>query len=218
MKKFVIGKDPDEKDYTIFENPNKELKEKIKNFTTSNDTVEMGWPTVKWKIDEWESDEVKCSKDRNIHYFPRKDVEKSLIEQLKVQLNKKFPANKYFTKIFGVVSNLQKYKGELYSLHKINMGSNIGIGFGNEDVNSTDVNFYEGFFEIRFKDTYILKVEKHCGSLCLYFNKDGDFVNRDYNEKLQEYECQDIEKLCWGFCECKEYNAKIKMHFRGLAA
>jgi hypothetical protein len=72
------------------------------------------------------------------------------------------------------------------------MGSNIGIGFGNEDVNSTDVNFYEGFFEIRFKDTYILKVEKHCGSLCLYFNKDGDFVNRDYNEKLQEYECQDI--------------------------
>jgi hypothetical protein len=201
MKKYKIGKfgkrglDESYKDtYSIYKNPNEDLKKAIQNFKSDETTVEMDWPPQIWKIDAYEGDEVKCSYKKNVKYFPIEEVKEALEEQHLSKLNEQFPPEKYFKECFGVITSTYSDK-DSYTLHRLDLVAGAGLLGGKID-NATSVNWYgnQDTFEIWSQEDEIkFEARVEGGStMNLYFNTDGDFVNRDYNENLDEFKNKDI--------------------------
>ena len=184
-------------DYSIFKNPLEELKKEIANFKIKRNTVTLGWPAVKWTIESHEPDtdgDIKCINGKNIHYFPKSEVDEALEEQLKEARNKKYEAFNYFTEAFGIVAQINDYQLKIINLKNMfDMGKALGFEGGHS--NTTRVEFYGGFYDYKLESYAYdgISMASYGESMNLYFNEDGDFVNRDYNQKLIDYECRDIK-------------------------
>jgi len=197
MKKHYIGKGTGEtllgekdKGYSVYKNPNVELREKIKNFKPDQTKVTMGWSSKTWDIIEWEDKEVKCQSGRNTNYFKIEEVKKALVDQEALERNLAFPAYKHFKDAFGIISRLRK-SDYGWDMEILDLTDNIKIG-GN--FNPTSVEHYKFTYsgELNFGDDFSLELRKSCNNMCLYFNSDGDYMNRDYNEDLSTFKCQEM--------------------------
>lgn len=199
MEKHIIGQrgKKDSNRYSIFKNPNEELRKEISEYDPDIPYFIQGWPNKDWVIDTWETDEVKCVAGKNVMYFPRKDVEEFIINEKERLRNNKYPAYKYFKQCFGVISRLNIGDRGYSSLSKLdlNNGMDIGAPVGiKQEINTMDVCGYDTFIEYSINPYYGLSFEasNHGRMLNIYFTKDGDFINRDYNEAIQDYKCEDI--------------------------
>lgn len=189
MKKYVIRKQGEGSDtYTIFNNPNTELKKQISNFKCDTNTVEMGWPSRKWTILEKDGDEYKCQSDRDISYFKVSDVEKNRIEYIEEQRNSKFLAFEHFKSCFGIITEYTpNYNLSILDLTDgMSMGRIVGM---NTNINTMSVEAYftQYEYEINKYQELSLKCGVHGQNMCLYFTPYGDFINRDYNINLENY-------------------------------
>lgn len=183
--------------YSIYKNPDPQLREEIKNFKIDSSKVTLGWPEKEWTIAEYEGDEVKCTAGRDVKYFPLEEIKRALQNNLEYQRNQKYFPHNYFKKGFGIISFLSKYEGGM-TLKKIDLsdGSSLGKFVGATiTMNPTKVECYETFYdyEVRKSDNQLYMRASVSGRLMnLYFNDDGDYVNRNYNENLNYYKCEDI--------------------------
>jgi len=206
MKNHYLGKTnsttllgvPTSNDHSIFQNPNAELRKQIADFKIDATEVEMGWPSKKWKIIEWEGDEAKCQEGRNTSYFKRSEIEEALKDKLEYARNQAFKACDYFKNAFGVISAMTPARTQLkkIDLQGANdfMGRAVGIS---RELNPLVVEGYETFYEFNISTYKGVSISATVSAqmLKLHFNADGDYVNRDYNEDLLEYECKDISPM-----------------------
>jgi hypothetical protein len=183
--------------YSIYKNPDPKLRKEIKNFKIDTSKVTLGWPEKEWTILEYEDKEVKCQSGRNIQYFQRSEVNLALKENLEYQRNQKYQPHEYFKKHFGIISHLTKHSGYM-SLQKIDMngamakGQLVGMG-GNFDP--TTVEAYETFYEYKVEsrdEEITLSADVSGQMMNIYFDANGDYVNRNYNENLNYYVNEDI--------------------------
>lgn len=209
MKNHIVEKiNPHSKNepptYTVYENLDKDLKAQIQSFEFDNTKVVIGLPREEWNIVEWEEEEVKCQRGRNIHYYKKEEVEQHLQEDFEKALNKKFPAYMYFKKVFGVLSFYQEQihnTTTYYSLNKIDLNKLLYFNLNNSEeshVDTTSVQHYNNItcYNLRvYENGLDLNVSGHGQSLNLYFNREGNFVNRDYNTNLSIYERKDIDPI-----------------------
>lgn len=174
--------------YSVYKNPNAELREEIKNFKPDQTKVTMGWPEKTWDIIEWEDKEVKCQSGRNTSYFKIKEVKEALADQEELKRNLKFPAYEYFKHAFGVVSSVGDW-GDGKKVSILDLRSHIRLG----NYNPTSVEHYNFEYEGKLSTYNELAAElsKGCTSMSIYFNENGDYMNRDYNLNLNNYECKE---------------------------
>lgn len=175
--------------YSVYENPNKELKNEIANFTCDTNTVEMGWPSKTWTILEKDGDEYKCQSGRDISYFPISKVDENRIEYIEKQRNSKFLAFEHFKPCFGIVSNYNQNRDlKILDLTSgMSMGKIVGM---NTNINTMSVEAYfsEFNYEIKSYNEIALDVNVYGQNMNLHFTPDGNFTNRDYNIRLDDYE------------------------------
>lgn len=206
MKKHLIHRTKREKEssydntYSTYRNPDEALRKEIQDFKIDETKITLGWPEKDWTIVAYEGDEVKCKSGKNIHYFPLEEVKKAQKENHQYQLNQKYQAYKYFKQHFGIVSELYRDK-EYGGVHLTRIDIQSGLSTGSlvgieRDLNPMNVEFYGDEHEYDFRcygDEIELEVNPYRGtSMNLYFNKDGDYVNRDYNVDLNKYKQNDI--------------------------
>ena len=186
--------------HSIYKNPDEELRQEIAGVTVDQSEVMVGFPERSWKITKKEGDEYRCESGRDISYFKKEEVEKALSEKLEQERNRRYLAYKYFKKNFGILSYLSEYEDDNFSrcnLHKIDLVNPIFIG-GN--FNSLSVEHYNNFYEYnlscggkqRIDGIHISVCPPYGSSMKLYFDSDGNYVNRDYNIDLNKYELKDI--------------------------
>ncbi len=202
MKKFFLGKfnykswDGTFNDgYSIFENTNEELRTKIKNFKIDKSKVTLGWPERTWNVSELEGEEYKCTDGKNVQFFPIAKVEKAWEDMHQYSLNQEYPPYKYFKSCFGKLSSTFKDERH-YSLKKIDLKEDEQHSIGKGELDPTKVEFYWSFdrYSVYESNDYI-EIEatiQRGSSLNLFFNNDGNFVNRDYNENLIDYKIKDV--------------------------
>lgn len=202
MKKYFLNKTGESSNtFSVYENPDKKLKEEIASFDIDRSKVTLGWPEKEWEILEWEKDEVKCKHGRDISYFKRQEIEEALTENLEDARNKKHQAYQHFKKAFGIISYIKKYNNKIYGLRKIDLSGAIPFGMDEKrmfPINTRSVEFYRTFFDYDLNigdDSIYLKTSESGCSLNLYFDKNGNYVNRDYNEDFNLYECEDVSPL-----------------------
>jgi len=203
--KETINKGSESNTFSVYNNPDKELRAEIASFTIDQSTVDMGWPKKTWEIIEEDGDEYKCQSGRDISYFKKELIKQALSEKLEFERNQKYKASNYFKSHFGILSLYREHHTETWSsiwLKKINLVEPIFIGEVN--FNPLSVEHYKYFYE--YKLTYemnslhstnriVLSTDiNHGESMNLHFNKDGDYVNRDYNQNLNEYVNEDISQ------------------------
>lgn len=196
MKEHFLTKIEDgSNSYTTFKNPNDVLKRKISEFKIDQNSVKIGWPRTEWNIVEWESEEVKCMNGRNVSYFPKEKVIDALKEQLEYERNQSFKPHDHFKEAFGVISSYSE-NGDYAHLLKLDLKGDIPfVGLDTDKtLDPLRVNFYTTFYDYSLSTYEGIKLE--CGesgrSLSLYFNEDGNYVNRDYNLDMVNFECKDI--------------------------
>lgn len=182
--------------YSTYKNPNESLKQQIKDFKLEDTTtVRMGWPTRTWTIDSIEGKSVKCVDGKNVQYFPKAEIDEALAEKLENKRNMAFPAHKYFKECFGIITSVYKDKGNLYRLKKLSLGKAIPMSFdGKQKLNPLDLNIYQGMYDYQIDTYHGIALEVRIGAemLNLHFNEEGDFVNRDYNCNLTEFDGEDL--------------------------
>lgn len=200
MKNFEIRKVGEgSSTRTVYRNPDEELKRKIASFLPETETVDIGWPPTKWKVEERDGDEYRCTEGRNVKYFTVEEVEKARASQIENSRNRAYPAYKYFKDCFGVISKLvtvvseRENNGDFYSLEILNLvdgfstGSVVGMSY---EINPMSVEFYNEFYryEIETYNKIGLEPSVSASSLCLHFTPEGDFVNRDYNKDFSKFQ------------------------------
>lgn len=175
--------------YSVYENPNKELKKQISEFQPDLSEIEMGWPPLKWTIVEQDGDEYKCQSGRDIKYFKVDDVNKAIEEQKEKQRNKQFLAFEHFKPCFGIISYYKKNDDlKILDLTKgMSTGALVGMNT-NIDTMSVEAYFSEFNYEIKTYSEIALDINVYGQNMKLHFTPEGDFTNRDYNIRLDEYE------------------------------
>ena len=184
--------------YTTYRNPNAKLRKEIASFKLPENTVTLGWPEKTWKILEYENREVKCQSGRNINYFTVEEVREALDSNLTYERNQKYQPHKYFKQHFGIISKVYKDKKSIHiekwdMVDALNTGALVGAY---QPLDPTTVEFYGNHYRVEltwYDDNIKLKASKHGSSLNMWFDENGDYVNRDYNENLNEFKNEDVD-------------------------
>lgn len=186
MKSFEVKKIGDGSNtFTVYRNPNEELRQQISSFNVDRSFFEE-WNGTRWEIGEAEDGEIRCTSGKNVKYFSHEEVDIFLEEKAEHERNQKFPAYKYFKDCFGVISNIVEYENYPWRLRIIDLIDASRFLSDDREIDTTGVNFYFNFFNYEFKGLG-LDVRPSGNSLALFFTKDGDFINRDYNENLSYF-------------------------------
>lgn len=186
--------------HSIYRNPDEELRQKIAGVIVDRSEVMMGFPERIWNITQKEGDEYRCESGRDISYFKNEEVERALSEKLEKERNRQYLAHKYFKKHFGILSNFQEFEDETFyscSLDKIDLVSPVFIG---NNFNPISVEHYSNFYNYhlscggkqRIAGIHLSVCPPYGSSMKLYFDSDGNYVNRDYNVDLNLFENKDI--------------------------
>lgn len=197
-KELIIEKrGEDSNTHHIFENPNAELKKQIQDYLTNykSKEIKMGWPSKTYTVGELEGDEYRCTEGKNVTYFNKKEVEENLEEQKLYDMNLQFNVFHHFADIFGTISHANVVKGRakietlIPNYEKLNGFSMDG------SYHPKSLAFFGDYYEREFSyssyyDRYELKITKgpSVAGINMFFNKEGNIVNRDYNFKLQDFE------------------------------
>lgn len=209
--------------YTTYRNPDPKLRKEIASFKLPDNKVTLGWPEKEWTIVEYEKDEVKCQSGRNTNYFPIDEVKEALERNLNYKRNQKYQPHKYFKEHFGIISKVYKDKKSLYiqvldMTDAATIGGFVGI---DKSLDPTGVEFYGYFYDVNlewYDDSIKFNVSKHASSMNIWFNEDGDYVNRDYNQNLNEFknEGADLKSVLehWRKNLIKVYGKEIE-HLNG---
>lgn len=177
--------------YSVYKNPDAELREKIKNFKPDQTKVKLGWPEKTWNIIEWEEKEVKCQEGRNTYYFPISEVKEALKDEEEYKRNIKFKAYEHFKNAFGIVSCVRDWG---YGKKVFILDLQSRVKFPGDRYNPTSVEHYNFEYGAELKTYNEISVElsKGCTSMSIYFNENGDYMNRDLNMNLNDYECKEV--------------------------
>jgi len=201
MKQHLINKEvaEDSDGYSIYANPNKELKQEIIDFVANYAPTEVtiGWPPKKWEIIEKDGADYKLQSGRDTKYVSVIEVEEAKADGLKAAVNETFITGKYFHECFGT---LYYYKecDTSPSLHIINITDVVDITDTTKFPNSmmagtkftnNDLNCYQSDVEYKM-ETYneiTMKVRPGVCGMFFSFTNDGDFRNRNYNKNLNYF-------------------------------
>lgn len=190
--------------FTTYKNLDAKLKAEIAEFKLTDKTVEIGWPRKTWTIEGKEGNEYKLVNGKNVQYVHEDELRESLATKLEYARNMKYKAGNYFKNVFGIISKLNqpdsKNKNyaslEIIDMQGINdfMGRAVGSIKPVEDIDTMAVQGYETFYEYKMSGYKGIRVEMSPGGrmLNIYFTPDGDFINRDYNENLSDFEQKEI--------------------------
>lgn len=189
--------------YSIYKNPDPVLRKQIAEFKSEKNTITMGWPAVEWEIKKYVKDEVKCVRGKDVKYFPKAEVDEAITETLAYERNQKFQPHQYFKKHFGIVSYLWKAGNDI-TLVKLDLVKGYGMLGSDKPVDPLTVQVYDTAYsyEVNDYEGIILSVEEHPEMMNIYFDADGNYVNRNYNLNLNTYETKDIhQKVVLDFFE-----------------
>ena len=172
------------KGYSVFENTDKELVEKIKAVKVVEDITKIH------DMFQGECDVIEVISDTEV-LAKNKDVKHIVLnpdsakEKLLQAINDQFYVGDYFTKNFGTIA-----KGgeiilgieDIMPPNPYRKESYDEVSTASLKTSKIDTSFYEGF-EFEYADCY--------GSVSCFFNENGDYVNRDYNFDIENYESVD---------------------------
>jgi hypothetical protein len=169
--------------WTTFLNADPQLKAEV--LAIQPDNTFVAWPNETWTIEEYDGDEVKCSQGRNIKYFKREDVEEYQREQVKEKRNTSLNVFQKFFQIHGPLYREQTYKRDDYQIHKVDV---LLSGNTPKPGEMAFSGIMENEYEFVDSDSEItLKFKEHGNIAFMHFDDDGNFYNRDYNVKIQEF-------------------------------
>ena len=187
MKEFIVNKEL-EKGYTCFLNPDKELKDKIANIEYNPNVINIqrGFRTEECIVLEKIEEEYKCQVNKDIIYLPASEVDKYRVQTNNALRNKLFTTDEYFTKTFGVI---HKHFNDGLTILDIKPTEAPNPGPFNNG--NTNVKFFFSAYEYKLEsskwDDLSISFGKYMRLMNLYFDEDGDFVNRDYNMDIQNF-------------------------------
>lgn len=215
MKQYVIGTileqgiitsndkgDP----HTIFLNPNEKRKKEIRETPLPLEiNLDFGWPKDPvWKIDSYEGNEVKCVEGRNVKYINKEEALERQEDAWKQKIEKTYNAQMDFFDIYGTIYLIGWDKSVYKSYYKDIMETIDYSSCKNEEEIKQmkerakmirNDSMFEVHFEYdqpdNFKELYdhdlSLKYSEHWKTFFINYDKEGNFVNRDYNTKIQDY-------------------------------
>jgi len=210
MKKHIIKYvgDPEDRSsggtYAIFKNPNIDQKNKIVNYNIKNKTFfSKGF---KWTVDSYEGDEVKCINGKNTFYFSKLEVDERLNDIRKSEINIEFIPYKSFKESYGIVSSLEEGAGYL-NLRRLDFNEFADV------LNSPDyrgVACYKSYHEINVRNcpsygpSFKYELDQY-EMMDFHFTLEGDFINRNYNLDLHNFNDYDRNIIQLGILKFKEY-------------
>lgn len=183
-----IGDYKEKSGYSVFENTNKELVEKIKAIK-SKSSINVGDVVNHWRSGECkvvsfvnEREALVYSEKHKWHEVHQIDNAQEQLKDEHLQLiNDTFKVEDYFTENFGIISS----RGEIILGIK-NVAPNHHRKESYDEVSVAalkklrmNTSFYEGF-KFECVDCY--------GSVNCFFDENGNYVNRDYNFDIEKYE------------------------------
>ena len=190
MKLKLLRKTDEDKDsrtYSYYENPDKELVEKIKNHPKPTKISNVGifkndieWEfkkvldNVKYLIESTDGDVQTISKEQFDDYVKNEHLE---------NINKTYLVSETFNKYFIPFQNGYSQILEVTDKHLYGSFSDgVNSIFDSESWGIQDhtSNYINGTQTKEFS----FKYSRGVGSGHLYFNENGEIVNRDYNENL----------------------------------
>ena len=200
IKKYNENKEQDFYGYTEYSLPDKELRNSIIEYVKTIDLTSfelLNFNRGKWSIIQFREDgKVKCSnEDEEVKLFDKSMIDTFLKEKILDSIEKKFPISENFIKTFGKlywvneINNSESYKTIDLKILEINKTIDLFAS------NASNVRVFEKVTRIEYWNTkeYTnttelgIKVESYGHMMSLYFNKDGNLMNRDYNEDLDDY-------------------------------
>lgn len=196
IKKHNSDKEADEYGYTEFTVPDKEIHNAILEHVKTIDTKTFKGDFFEegdWTIVEDKGDKFKCTNtDGEVKNMRKSTVEIYLREKVLESIEEKFPVTEFFPKIYGKLFYRHEEKGYI-SVSTLDLkGCNDFLSGGPSSV--------RGFEEtqnmsIRIeKNSYIsLTARKSGETMSVYFNANGNLMNRDYNLDMTLYEQGDYD-------------------------
>lgn len=169
--------------YTVFENLDKELVQKIKDIKKSA-SIEIGDVLDHWRVRECKvvsfinekellvySDKLKC---HDVYQIEDEDSSNNHLQKI----NDTFNVEDYYLENFGELAY-----GNMFVSNVKNIIPN-----SNGSFNSVETSLNTIMADIRKSADYEFKVIECYKSLSMFFNEDGNYVNRDYNFDLAKFE------------------------------
>ena len=196
--KNTKGKDP----HTIYQNHDKELLEKLKNYPKSNSFNYMFGE--KWLVEDFTPDEngdLKCVFGKNIKYLPKKDVLEYLNDERADKIHKEFEIETEFTKQYGNLysheSGVTDDYGYDYKKYKRVYSHTHILKFKHQKESFLDktCTYDERQIDLSFFRSQLSLTLKKTGNFgFMQFDEDGNFINRDYNINLNHYNGVIVDK------------------------
>lgn len=186
-KVVKLGNYEFEHEYSIYKNHDAELVEKIKSIPKT-DTFFLWDKSGKFKVDKvLNNTQSMCinvqeggEDEGGIQYeiIDSKDIPEMLRESHLAKINKTYPVYEHFINNFGEV---QTMRGKIIEVSK-----DLMVQFDRESEYQ-DVSVRSHEWSISTYDGYTYKESKEGYSNgFIFFNKEGDYVVRDYNQNLLE--------------------------------
>jgi hypothetical protein len=188
--------------YSVYENPDKELAEKIKNYPKPVEfrCLKLGFdpdiPKVRIKEYVTPTKVLVVNDDLDMVTISLDDLERYVYTEHMETINTVFKVSDTFNKYFA------PYEINNGIIVKMNDEFMKGYELGDMKIKHS---FYTGVngifntkrFEFEEKDNWIFfKVENWDEMGHMYFNENGEIVNRDYNRNFNEKQIQKTKKEC----------------------
>lgn len=167
--------------FTIFKNHDEELVAKIKAVTLDEKTFVNGFNETCTIVSEDEDGQILCineSEKKKKFFIDKEELEEYRERNLMDKINRLYPVHKHFADNFGTI-----FGDKTLTI----------IGSDDEDLGYDDlgkVGYSESDFGLDVtKDSISIckKNSKWSSIMFCHFNKDGNYVNRDYNIDLARY-------------------------------
>ncbi len=191
IKKHNSDKEAEEYGYTEFEIPDKDIHNAILEHVKTIDTKTFKGDFFEegvWTIVEDKGDKIKCTNtDGEVKNMRKSTVEIYLREKVLESIEEKFPVTEFFPKIYGKLFYRQAEKGYI-SVSTLDLkGINDFLSGGPSSVRA-----FEETQDMSIhveKNNYIsLTARKGGETMSVYFNANGNLMNRDYNLDMSLYE------------------------------
>jgi len=174
-------------EYSTFLNKDASLVQTILNYPEVK-TFDYLWE--KWTIDSYDGDEVKCTCGRDIKFFSKEDVDKYVKTTLKSELEQKFRPDKAFTSQFSPIYCDSSHRYDYIDHNTTSRSISIiphdetemfGVWERGQIFKIEEYNMSDGADELTMKYSFSWRM------VFITYDKDANFVNRDYNIRLQDY-------------------------------
>jgi hypothetical protein len=176
-----------ENGYSVYENPDAEIKQSIQNIEDPTELTEY-WD-VNFREDKWFFKELRPngsvlleSDNGNLNTITKEEYDKEFQDAKLQKINKTFSVGDLVTKHFMPMYIGQKIYHKMFN-------QPLKMGFGRQESFYDGVNSifmvesyyaHDGHYNTRFESSF------GNGNGHMYFNLEGDITNRDYNQDLND--------------------------------